>query len=213
MKNETLPLIGQPFPSCDCGQPGQWRGDRSGHRVFSCAECFAHLKWGPNAVLTDLEKSEERERRMQEIAEERENSGPDDCQITKLSAAGFGYRTMKNETIETATDLHLASHEQRQKLKIESLAQQWKKSPLNRAFVTQKAKTCGQIHKGILTDKHEFDDELRATLEKMLRDDPDHQQDYYTITLRDRNTVELDFERRLLEPVSGSMQSAYRAGF
>lgn len=50
-----------------------------------------------------------------------------------------------------------------------SLAEQWKGSPLNRAFVTQKAKTCGQIHKGILTEKHEFDDELRATLEKMLR--------------------------------------------
>ena len=36
--------------NCDCGKPGQWHGDRAGHRVFCCEECFSLFNQNPCSV-------------------------------------------------------------------------------------------------------------------------------------------------------------------
>lgn len=76
--------------------------------------------------------------------------------------------------------------------------QLWKESPLNRAFVTQKGKHCGEIRMGILTAATEFDDELRAKLETMLKSHPQHQTGYFDIELNSAAGAELDFETHCL---------------
>ena len=44
-----------PHLECDCGEQGEWRGPRDGHRVFACAKCYVAFLVGRNSMQRDRE--------------------------------------------------------------------------------------------------------------------------------------------------------------